>query len=411
MKIGDLKPYGNNPRKNDAAVDMVAQSIRDFGFKNPIIVDRENVIIAGHTRLKAAEQIGLDEVPVIVADDLTEEQARAFRLVDNRTAEVAEWDFEKLKQEMGEIDIDLTAYSFTYPEIDETEVVDIIEDEPPEPDEENEPVAKIGDVWKLGRHLLLCGDCTDEKAIAKIAGEGTADLYITDPPYNVNYEGTAGTILNDHMKEAEFNDLLKNAFKTADKIMRTGAAFYIWHGDNQRQAFNTACASARWKIRQCLIWAKNTFVIGRQDYQWKHEPCLYGWKDGQAHYFTDSRTETTILEDRPNINKMSKAELKEYIRDLQEPKTPTTIIRENKPISSKEHPTMKPVKLIAYLVRNSSRRGETVFDGFGGSGTTLIACEQTGRNCLTVELDPKYCDVIVKRWEALTGKKAERINT
>lgn len=379
MKTGDLTPYFFNPRHNDGAVDMVAQSIADFGFKNPIIVDKDRVIIAGHTRLKAAEKLGLSEVPVIVAEDLTDDRARAFRLVDNRTAEIAEWDFEKLQDEIEKIDLDLSDFDFDFAELQGNDQTEIEEDEPPEIDEESEPIAKIGDVWKLGNHHLICGDSTDAETVEKLMDGEKADLYLTDPPYNVDYEGEAGKIQNDNMTDEDFSYFLLSAFSSADKVMKKGAAFYIWHADSEGLTFRGACMKSGWKVRQCLIWVKNSLVLGRQDYQWKHEPCLYGWKDGSAHNWYSDRSQTTILDfDRPIRNNI--------------------------------HPTMKPIALFAYLIGNSTKKGDVVFDGFGGSGTTLIACEQMARKCRMIELDPRYCDAIIKRWENLTGLTAELIH-
>lgn len=409
--LEDLKEYDNNPRNNDGAVQAVAESIKEFGFKVPIIIDRDNVIVAGHTRLKAARLLGLDKVPCIVADDLTPEQVKAYRLADNKTGELAEWDFEKLEAELAELsDFDMEAFGFELSEIEEPQ--ELVEDEVPEVDEEAEPMTQRGDVWQLGEHRLLCGDSTDAVDIEKLMDGAEADLLLTDPPYNVAYEGRTKeklTIQNDDMSDGEFNGFLQAAFENANSVMREGAAFYIWHADSEGFNFRAACKNTGWKVRQCLVWVKNTLVLGRQDYQWKHEPCLYGWKDGAAHYFTDSRLETTVVEDTPNINKMSKDELKSYIKELLNKEPSSTVIREDKPARNEEHPTMKPVKLIGYQIRNSSKRGDNVLDIFGGSGTTLIACEQLGRRCFTMELDPKYCDVIIKRWEQFTGEKAVKI--
>ena len=392
-KIGDLIPYFNNPRNNDAAVDKVAESIKQFGFQNPIIVDRENVVIAGHTRLKAAEALGLDEIPVIVAKSLTNEQARAYRLADNKTGEFSEWDIEKLNAEIAELnDFDLSAFGF---DIDEFNIENHAENDDFDVsealDEIEEPTTKQGDLYKLGNHYLLCGDSTNESDVKRLMQGAKADLFLTDPPYNVNY-GARGqqyeelggykcgmedrTILNDNMADADFKAFLQNAFNCADSVMKAGATFYIWHSDSEGFNFRGACHDIGWQVRQCLIWAKNTIVLGRQDYQWKHEPCLYGWKDGAAHNWYSDRTQTTVL----NFDKPSKNDL---------------------------HPTMKPLDLIGYLVQNSSKQNDVVLDLFGGSGSTLIACEQLNRRCFMTELDPKYCDVIIKRWETLTGKKAE----
>lgn len=412
IEISSLIEYENNPRNNDGAVDAVAESIKQFGFKVPIVIDRDNVIVAGHTRLKAARKIGLEKVPCIVADDLTPEQIKAFRLADNKTAELADWDFSALEIELAELaNIDMTAFGFDISDFEELQ--EVTEDDIPEVDEENEPICKLGDIWQLGDNRLMCGDSTNNEIVEKLMNGERADLLVTDPPYNVAYEGWTKdklTIQNDDMSDDEFHEFLHAAFENANSIMREGAAFYIWHADREGFNFRAACKNTGWKIRQCLIWVKNSMVLGRQDYQWKHEPCLYGWKEGAAHYFTDSWLETTVIEDKPNINKMSKDELKSYVKELLKREPASTVIEEDKPNRNEEHPTMKPVKLIAYLIRNSSRRGENVLDLFGGSGSTLIACEQLGRRCYMVELDPKYFDVIIKRRETLTGEKAVKID-
>lgn len=422
MKLDDIIPYENNPRHNDEAVDMVAKSIQDFGFRYPILVDKNNVIISGHTRLKASYKLGLSKVPVMIADDLTDDKVKALRLVDNRTSEVASWDFDLLQKELDAIEMDMNQYKFDYDELMVGSEEDIVEDNPPEPDEENEPTAKRGDIWILGNHRLMCGDSTSEEDVKKLMNGKQADLLETDPPYNIAY-GTKEqqykekgykvcmkdrTIMNDNMSSKEFREFLTNAFKRASDNMKAGASFYVWLSSKEEINFETSLNRAGLYVKQQLIWNKSTFTLGRQDYQWKHEPCLYGWKDGAPHYFVDSRTEMTVYEDKkPNINKMSKQELKDYIKELLEEKVATTVINVDKPSRSEDHPTMKPLKLIGYQVKNSSRKGDIVLDLFGGSGSTLMACEQLGRICYTMELDPKFVDVIIKRWETLTGKKAE----
>lgn len=388
VAIDKIIPYEKNPRKNDVAVDAVAASIKEFGFKIPILLDKNGTIIAGHTRLKAAIKLGLKEVPCICADDLNEEQVKALRLADNKTAELADWDFDLLNDELLDIiDIDMTSFGFeklldARPDLEDEEDFDV--------DAEVPAIVNAGERYQLGNHILMCGDSTNKEDVTKLLRGGVADLLLTDPPYNVNYSGGTKeklTIANDDMDDSSFYQFLIDAFANADSVMRPGAAFYIWHADSNGLTFRRACNDAGWQIRQCLIWVKNSMVLGRQDYQWKHEPCLYGWKDGASHYFVADRTETTV---------------REY--DLNEEKT--TILRYDKPTSSKLHPTMKPVKLMGDLIYNSSRKGDSVLDLFGGSGTTLIACEETGRNCYMMEYDPHYCDVIISRWEALTGKKA-----
>lgn len=239
-----------------------------------------------------------------------------------------------------------------------------------------------------------------------------ADLLLTDPPYNVDYEGSNGLkIANDNMSNDSFLKFLTDAFICAYENMKLGAAFYIWHADSEGFNFRKACSNAGLKVRQCLIWNKNAMVMGRQDYQWKHEPCLYGWKEGARHYFTDSRKEVTVIEDqKPNIKKMKKEEMAKLLEEIFSDKVSTTIINENKPVSNDLHPTMKPIKLMARLIKNSSQKGEIVLDLFGGSGSSMMACEQLDRSCYTMEYDPKYVDVIIDSWEQFTGEKAVLID-
>lgn len=381
LDIDELKPYENNPRFNDEAVEMVKNSIKEFGFKVPIIIDKDNVIIAGHTRLKAAKEVGLLKIPTIKADDLTEEQAKAFRIVDNKVSEIAEWNFDLLESELFELEeINFDMDRFGFEDID-VRSYEIEEDEDFEIKPPEEPRTKIGDIYKLGRHFLMCGDSTKEEDVLRLTNGNVMDILITDPPYNVDYEGKtedALKIQNDKMKDDDFREFLKDAFKAADAVLKSGGVFYIWHADSEGYAFRGACNDVGWQIRQCLVWNKNSMVMGRQDYHWKHEPCLYGWKDGAAHLWASDRRQTTILDfDRPNRNA--------------------------------EHPTMKPVKLFDYQIQNNTNPGDKVLDLFGGSGTTLIACEQNDRESYLMELDPKYCDVIINRWENLTGETAKKI--
>lgn len=416
IDINKLKPYKNNPRKNDEAVEYVANSIKEFGFKVPIIVDKDYEIIAGHTRLKAAKQLGLKEVPIIIADDLTEEQVKAFRLADNKASEIAEWDFDLLNNELSNIlDIDMSNFGFdVFEEEEEQEIVeDDFEIELPK-----EPKAKLGDIYQLGNHRLMCGDSTKEEDVDKLINGAVIDLVVTDPPYNVDYGSKAEAInkygyefsdrhiKNDCMPEYQFVEFLDKAFYNMNKHLKVGGAFYIWHASTTVYEFEKALRLNNLKTRQQLIWVKNSFVLSRQDYHWQHEPCLYGWKEGAAHYFIDDRTQSTVYEDLPDFDKMKKEELKELLKEIYTGKIQTTILREDKPLRSEEHPAMKPVKLIGRLVSNSSRKNENVLDLFGGSGTTLIACEQLNRNCYMMELDPHYIDVIIQRWENFTGDKA-----
>lgn len=412
LNISELKPYENNPRFNENAVDAVAASIKEFGFKVPIVIDKNNVIIAGHTRLKAAQKLGMTEVPVIVADDLTEEQVKAFRIADNKVAELAEWDFEKLEMELKELNIDMNQFGF---EIEPETTEDNFDVDKAVEESAKNPVCQMGEIWQLGNHRLMVGDSTSKEDVIKLMNGEQADCVITDPPYNVDYEGQTKDklkIKNDKMSPEDFKQFLIKAFTRINEILKEGGAFYIWLASREHVNFETALNCTGLQVREQLIWVKSQFSLGRQDYHWRHEPCLYGWKDGAAHYFVDDRTQDTVIEDMPNINKMSKEELKQYIKELRDKmeSVPTTIIREDKPSHNSDHPTMKPIKLIAKLMKNSSKAGEKVLDLFGGSGTTLVTAEQLGRKCYMMEYDPIYADVIIKRWETLTGKKAVKLD-
>lgn len=373
--INEVIPYEKNPRINDNAVPAVMRSIEEFGFKVPIVIDKNGTIVTGHTRLKAAKKLGMKTVPCIVADDLTPEQIKAFRLADNKVAEAAEWDMELLNKELdGIVDIDMSDFNFG-DITDSPSSEDVVEDNGENIELPSEPKTRLGDIWMIGRHKLMCGDATSEDVLKRLVGGDKVDMYLTDPPYNVAYEGKTEdklTIQNDSMEDSAFYQFLVDSFVAADSVMNEGAAFYIWHADSEGYNFRGACRAVEWELRECLIWNKNTMVLGRQDYQWKHEPCLYGWKGGAAHNWYSDRKQITVI-------------------DM------------NKPNRNAEHPTMKPVQLFAYLMENSSKPGDIILDSFCGSGTTLIACEQMGRVARVLELDPKYCDVIVERYINLVG--------
>lgn len=378
-KINEIKEYKNNPRNNESAVDYVANSISKFGFKNPIILDKNDVIVAGHTRYKASKKLQLKEVPCIVANDLTEEEIKAFRLIDNKSQELADWNLDLLKIELDNITgIDMKLFDFDL----EKDLKDIVDDEY-DVKLPKTPKSKYGNIYKLGDHYLMCGDSTNSNDVAKLMNNELVDLIITDPPYNVNYEGKTEdslTIMNDNLSNNEFYTFLKKAYDNMYFSIKEGGSVYVFHADTEGLNFRKALINSGFKLAECLIWVKNSFVLGRQDYQWQHEPILYGWKPGAAHYFINDRSLSTIL----NFDK---------------------------PIKSEEHPTMKPIELIAYLMKNSSVKNQKVLDLFGGSGSTLIAAEQLERQAFVMEMDPKYVDVIIDRWEKFTDKKAVLIST
>lgn len=412
VKIADLLEYKNNAKEHPQwQIDQIVESIEKFGFNDPIAIDENNTIIEGHGRLYALQEMGAEEVECIRLSHLGENEKKAYILAHNKLTMNTEFDADLLAQELGEIEgIDMSSFGFLLDPL-----IEVVEDDFDEEEviEQQEPIAKLGDVYQLGEHFLMCGDSTDFIDVKKLCGEALMDLLVTDPPYNVAYVGgteDALTIVNDNMDDAKFREFLKDAFACADGVMRPGAAFYIWHADSEGFNFRGACRDIGWTVRQCLIWNKNQMVLGRQDYQWKHEPCLYGWKDGAAHYFVDDRNLLTVLEEESELKKMSKAELINYILEIQE-QTATTVINEVKPSRNGLHPTMKPLRLIERLVRNSSKKGENVLDLFNGSGSTLMVCEQLGRRYYGMELDPRYVDATIERWEKFTGKKAVKISS
>ncbi|KAF6626359.1 ParB N-terminal domain-containing protein [Paenibacillus sp. EKM208P] len=384
VNVEALIPYIKNARNNEKAVDYVATSIESYGFKNPILIDSNNEIIAGHTRLLAAKKLGLKRVPTILVDDLTPEQVKAFRIADNKTAEYADWNFELLAQELEELklaDYDLSLTGFDMSECEK--LLDTLYEESVD-DEDNfnveealpvHPITHKGDIWLLGKHKLMCGDSTNPQDIATLMDGKKAQLIVTDPPYNVDYTGKTKDALkieNDKMDNDQFYDFLLAAYTRMFEVADDGASIYVFHADSEGLNFRKAFIEAGFKLSQCCIWAKQAMVMGHADYHWMHEPVLYGWKPTGGHYWNSDRKQTTLWQfDRPFRN--------EY------------------------HPTMKPIPLISYPIKNSSKLGDIVFDPFGGSGSTLIACEETDRICYTSELDPKYVDVIVKRYIAHVG--------
>lgn len=375
-QLSDIHPYENNPRRNDDAVADVMESIKQCDNLDPIEVDKDGIILSGHTRLKALKKLGYTDTEVVVYEGLTDEQKRKCRLLANKTGEKALWDLDLLATELEGLDFGDFDFGFE----NGLGVTEIDEIEPPEPPDV--PVAKVGDIWLLGRHRLMCGDSTDAACVEQLMDGALADMLLTDPPYGVDYTGKTKEQLkieNDRREEEDFITFLTDAFTAADSVMKPGAVFYIWHADSKAYVFRAACHATGLEVRQVLIWVKNSMVMGRQDYQWKHEPCLYGWKGGAGHLWASDRKQTTIMEfDRPT--------------------------------KSVEHPTMKPVALFDYQMQNNTKGGDIVLDLFSGSGTTIIAAEQNGRTAYAMELDPRFVDVAVQRWETLTGEKAVRVD-
>lgn len=435
--IADLKPAEYNPRKaltpSDSEYQKIKKSIETFGYIDPIIINKDGTIIGGHQRYTVLTDLGYTEVEVVVLD-LSKNDEKALNVALNKIS--GEWDELKLKDLLLELDLgdyDLSLTGFDNQDLDA--LLEITDIEPEVSEDEFDPetayeetedtiLVRRGEVWQLGRHRLMCGDSTSACDVQKLMGAEQMDLFITDPPYNVNYEEKAARlneyrpnnngameIQNDVMAKDDFYEFLHKAFCNMESCMREGAAVYVFHADSEGLTFRKAFDAAGIRLSEVLIWEKNNFVLGRQDYQWRHEPILYGWKEGAAHYFVNDRTQdTVILEDDVDFEAMKKPELIQYLKDMMHRYADqTTVIFEKKPMSSSLHPTMKPLSLIAKFMKNSSKKGWNVGDLFGGSGSTLMAAEQLGRNAYLMELDERYATVIIKRWEEYTGQQAVRI--
>lgn len=371
VPIADIKPYEKNARTHPKKqIELLAENIKRFGFTTPILVDKDNVLIAGHGRLEALKELGKTEAPAVRLEKLSPKEVKALRLADNQLAQMSEWEMDLVIEELKDLDLDLQSLTGFDPDL----LVEADDKDDEVPEVPKEPQSKLGDLYELGGHRVLCGDSTDMAAMERLMGPSKADMWLTDPPYNVDYTGKTKDALkieNDKMTDDQFRQFLRDAYASADAFMKPGAVFYIWHADSEGYNFRGAAHDVGWKVRQCLIWNKNTMVMGRQDYHWKHEPCLYGWKEG-THLWNSDRTQTTILNfDRPS--------------------------------RSAEHPTMKPVELLAYQITNNTRGEDIVLDTFLGSGSTLIAAQKTGRYCYGMELDPRFVDVVVQRYVDATG--------
>jgi DNA modification methylase len=388
--VGKLIPYGRNPRKNDHVIEQMAGAIQEFGFRIPIIAKSSGEVVDGHLRLKAALHLGLETVPVVLADDLTPMQIKAFRILANRSATWAEWDEDLLRLELEELQLD--DFDLALTGFDDDEIAELLAgeetttegnaDEDAAPEVPVAPVSKPGDVWIMGKHRLLCGDSTDAASYDTLLGNERVAMIFQDPPYNVDYANTAkdklrGTnrpILNDNLGDG-FQDFLLAAFKPA--LARCNGAVYVAMSSSELDTLQAAFGAAGGKWSTFIIWAKNTFTLGRSDYQRQYEPILYGWPEGATRHWCGDRDQGDVWHfNKPRVN------------DL--------------------HPTMKPVELVERAIRNSSRPGDVVLDPFGGSGTTLIAAEKSGRQARLIELDPKYVDVIVRRWQEYAGAQAVR---
>ena len=400
IEIDKVIPYHNNPRK-DQAVDKVASSINEYGFQQPIVVDKNMVVIVGHTRLLASKKLGLTKVPVFIAD-LSETKAKAYRIADNRLNEDSNWDMDLLSLEITDLldqNFNIDTLGFDSAELDKILENDkeyfTDEDEVPEPPEE--PTAKLGDIYELGSHRLMCGDATILETVHKLMDNNLADLILTDPPYNVNYGGgrargstpkgavvkAHGEILNDKMSPEDFDKFISSTFENYNKSTKELSSIYVFHPDTKTEAKITfeRFFAEYFKKSATLIWNKGHAGLGYADYRPSHEPILYGWKEGKgSHYWCGDKTKKTVLD-------YSKGSTQAYV-----------------------HPTQKPVNLLEELIINSTKGQDIILDFFGGSGSTLIASEKANRKCFMMELDPKYVDVIIKRFENFTKIKAKKIN-
>jgi len=422
-----LIPYARNSRTHSPEqVDAVASSIREFGFTNPVLIDSNNTIIAGHGRVMAAQKLGLSAVPCIRLAHLSDTQRRAYVIADNKLAEQAGWNLSVLRREVEDLmaesfDLDLLGF-------DDEELKEMMgdsglnggagnsdpDDAPPLP---KKATSKDGDIWALGLHRVVCGDSTDASNLARLMAGGQADMCWTDPPYNVAYETQAGKIANDDLGDSEFKAFLLKLFSAAIAVMKPGGAIYVAHADTEGLNFRSAFAEAGFKLSGCLIWRKESLVLGRSDYQWQHEPILYGWKPGAAHRWFGGRKQTTVTDYasdgsvfRQRVDGKYEISLGDRVLlvdgDVHVEELLPSVFLEAKPKRSEGHPTMKPVALIERMLRNNAKNGNVILDVCGGSGSTLMACETLGMRGRLSELSPAYVDVIVNRWQDFTGKQA-----
>jgi DNA modification methylase len=431
--IETLAEYANNARTHsDQQVKQIAASLAEFGWTNPLLVDDNDTIIAGHGRLMAAKSLGYTNVPVIRLSGLSEAQKRAYILADNKLAEQAGWDKELLKIELLALrDMDFNVDLVGFSEFEINEILPVIVDfgegnEDDVPDLPERHVTVHGDVWQLGRHRLKCGDSTSAIDMRDLVGDGqVADMVFTDPPYNVDYKGGTAQSLkikNDNMSSGKFYQFLFDVFTAANMVVDAGAPIYVCHSDHEGLNFRKSLLDSGWLLKSCLVWVKNQFVLGRLDYHQKHEPILYGWKSGAAHKWFGGRNKDSVCDDKVCASVVSvgdgfeitfgdaiqfcRIKVPSYEVLASGADDLTTVWRVEKPQRSEFHPTTKPVEIPRRAIVNSSKSGAVVLDPFLGSGATLIACEQTGRACRGMELDPKYCDVIITRWQQFAGKEA-----
>ena len=421
IPIRELVESSHNPRHHpEQQLDTLIQSIRTFGFNNPVLITEQHEIIAGHGRVRAAKRLRMKTVPCVMLTHLDESLKRVYCLADNRIAEQGGWDDDLLTLELNElqalsVDLELAGFSDDdwrrlMPESPKTGNVD--DDCVPDLSE-GDPVSCPGDLWQLGEHRLFCGDALKRDSLSCLMEDRLASMIWVDPPYNVNYEGSTRkrmTLRNDDMKDQAFRRFLEQLFQGCYRVSKSGAPIYVAYADSEAINFRAALQATGWKLSQTLVWLKHQFILSRQDYHWQHEPILYGWKDDGAHPWYGGKTWSTLVEAEPALEDMSREELLKLCQAWRQTLT-LSAIPAKKPIANIEHPTMKPVYLVMRMMLNSSQRDDTVLDPCAGSGTTLIACEKLQRKACLVELDPRYCDVILKRWQAFTGLKSVHIQT
>lgn len=408
LKISQLAFDPNNARVHDQRnLEAIQASLEKFGQRKPIVIGPDETIVAGNGTVEAALLMGWTEISAVrIPDDWTADQITAFAIADNRTAELANWDQAVLEKQLEELEkngFEVSSLGFEVPELPIADL-EVKEDEVPELPEK--PKTKLGQSWRLGEHVLYIGDATNMMHVNFAMGSDTADMVLTDPPYNVNYTGGTDenlTIQNDDMGEIQFKQFLKDSFEAALEVTKEGGPIYVFYADGSANSFRAAFTESGWSLRQTLIWVKDSLVLSRQDYNWIHEPILYGWKPGAAHMWYGDFTNTTVMDSKLNLEDMGKEQLQEMLQTLIDN---STVVREKRPRKSTYHPTMKPLELLSKLMKNSMKSGDLVFDPFAGSGSTLMAAEQLGLKCVSMEIDPRYADVIIERWENWTGEKA-----
>lgn len=437
-RLSDLKPAKYNPRKaltpEDDEYQKIKRSIEQFGYIDPIIINSDGTIIGGHQRHTVLSDLGYEDADVVVVD-LNKQDEKALNVALNKIS--GEWDEVALKDLLVELDLgdyDITLTGFSHKELDD--LIELTDFDPEVIDDgydseaayseskKGDPIVKPGEIWKLGRHRLMCGDSTKIEDIQRLMGAEMLDLVITDPPYNINYgekqsylesyrsnKNGKKPINGDVMEDDAFWGFLLAAFRNMKKRMRDGAVIYVFHPEVCGLSFRKAFLDAGFKLSEVLVWEKDVLTLSRSDYQWRHEPILYGWKEGAAHYFIKDRTQDTIFSgDGMDFDAMKKQELVQFCKDIvHQYEELSTVIYEKRQMNNSLHPTMKPLDLIARFMKNSSKKGWNIGDFFGGSGSTLVAAEQLGRNAFVCDVDEHYASVIVKRWEEFTGKKAEKV--